>query len=69
MNLKQRKRKSKNMLPRVKNKYTGQIFYFRFFASMKHPNSFWYTPTTEACDFCIGKLSDFNPIDKPWVKL
>ncbi len=55
-------------IPRVKHKRTGQMFYFRFF-SEECPEEFWYTPTTDAVEFCRGHMDDFVTIDETFQEL
>lgn len=54
----------------VKNKYTGKIVYFWFFASQKYPECFWYTKQKgEAEGFELGTMNDYEPIATTWQEL
>lgn len=54
---------------KLKCKYTEAIVYFKFFASMKYPNSFWFTKTTENSGFDLGKIDNYMPINITWKEL
>ncbi len=54
---------------KVKCKHTKEIVYFKFFASMKYPNCFWYTKTTENTGFDLGKIHDYVPINNTWEQI
>lgn len=54
---------------KVKNKITKEISYFKFFASIKYPNCFWHTPTTENIGFDLSKKDDYIPLNTTWEKL
>lgn len=54
---------------KLKNIYTGNVVYFRFFASKKFLNCFWYTVTTEATGFNIGSTKDYIPVSKTWKEI
>jgi len=58
-----------SMLTQIKSNRSEQIVYFRFFASMKYPNSFWHTSTTESVEFNLSKTNDFTPIGTTWEEL
>ena len=50
-------------------KDNGEIIYFKFFASAKYSNCFWYTKTTENSGFELGKINDYEPIGNTWEEL
>lgn len=56
------------MLPKVRNKRTKEIFYFRFF-SEESPDEFFYTKTIDATGFDYGRVSDFTPLNKTWEEI
>jgi len=53
---------------KVKNIYTKEIAYFRFFDS-KRKHCFWYTPTTEACGFGFSEIRNYEPIGMSWKEV
>lgn len=57
-----------NLLPRIQNKLTKKIYYFRFF-SEENPEKFWYTVTSDATGFSYANINDFIPLDKTWKEL
>lgn len=54
---------------KIRNNYTKEIVYFKFFTSMKYPNCFWYTRTTENFGFEMGKINDYTPLRKTWKEI
>ena len=53
---------------KVKNKFSKQIYYFRFFSD-KYPEKFYYTLTKDSYGFEIGWLSSFKPIRTTWKEI
>ena len=54
---------------KVRNKYEGFIVYFKFFASMKYPNCFWHTKTTENDGFELARIDDYVPLKGTWDEI
>ena len=54
---------------KVHNNYNGMVRYFKFFATMKYPNCFWYTPTTENYGFELARIDDYTPINLTWNQI
>ncbi len=51
-----------------KNKMTKKIYYFRFFSD-KYAQKFWFTPNKESCEFNLGYIDSFQPINTTWKEI
>ena len=54
---------------KIRQKYNGSIVYFKFFASEQYPNCFWYTKNNENTGFELGRINDYEPIEKTWKEI
>ena len=54
---------------KVKQKYEGYIVYFKFFASEKYPDCFWYTKTNDNFAFELGRINDYTPLNTTWQEI
>lgn len=56
-------------LIKVKNIYTKEIVYFRWFGKGEFHDCFYYTETEEATGFGIGFIKNYEPIRKTWQEV
>lgn len=51
----------------LKSSFTNEVVFFRFFSP--NPTLFYYTHTTEAVGFDIGRIDDFEPVETTWEEI
>ncbi len=51
---------------KVINNYSGEEFYFQFYASEQFPGCFWYTKVKESVGFTLARINDYTPMNITW---
>ena len=56
-------------MTKVRNNYTKEVVYFRFFVTKQFDDCFWYTRTTDNFGFEMGFTKNFTPLKKSWKEI